>query len=123
VARRSVARQIEREVRRYVRRSRPGSGRVRATSGDVEVVATTFTVDPDWRRVEDGHAARLGPREAIDLRGVGRFADRDPHRVVVGWRSVGGVLGAAGWAGVVAAGWWLGRRGRGPLRDLGSGTG
>lgn len=116
--RRSVARQLERELVRYARRQRSSAGRLKAAADDTEVVRTRFTVDPDWRRVDAGRAARLGPRETIDLRGVGRFADRDPRTVVVGWRSVGGLLGVLSWAGVAGAGWWLGRRGRGPLRAL-----
>ena len=117
---RSVARQLERELRRYTRRQPARAGTFRATSDDVEVVARTFAVDPDWRRTEDGRAARLGPRETIDLPvpETGPFASRDPRTVVVGWRSIGRVLGLAGWAGAVGAGWWLGTRGRGPLAHL-----
>jgi hypothetical protein len=117
---RSIARQLERELRRYTRRQPARAGTVRATSDDVEVVARTFAIDPDWRRHEDGRAARLGPRETIDLPvpETGPFAGRDPRTVVVGWRSVGRVLGLVGWGGAVGAGWWLGTRGHGPLSHL-----
>lgn len=115
---RSVARQLERELVRYARRHRSSTGRLKAAADDPGLVATTFTVDPDWRRTEGGRAARLGPRETIDLRGSGVFADHDPRTVAVGWRSLGGLLGVLTWTGVAGASWWLGRRGRGPLRAL-----
>jgi hypothetical protein len=115
VPRRSLGRQLERELVRYARRRDPSRARVRRVAGDRDVVTRTFVVDPDWRRVEDGRAARLGPRETIHLRGSGHFTDLDPHTVAVGWRSSGRALGLALWAGAVGASWWLGGRGRGPL--------
>jgi hypothetical protein len=117
VARRSIGRQLERELVRASKRRRPQGARVRRVSDDPEVLLARTHVDPDWRRVVDGRAARLAPDETIDLRGHGRFADLDPRTVVVGWRSVGRVLGLATWAGAVGAAWWAGGHGRGPFAD------
>lgn len=82
--------------------------------------ARRFGVDPDWRRQPDGHAARLGPRETIDVaRPVGRWHGVDPRRPNAGWRSVWKWVGLAGWAGTVGTAWWLGSsRGRGPLAGV-----
>lgn len=112
---RSTTRQLERTLVRAARTRRPGHGQLRRTADDVSVLADRFTIDPDWRRVEDGRAARLAADQRIELRGHGRFADRDPGQVVVGWRSPGRVGGLLLWGGVVGASWWLGGRGRGPL--------
>jgi hypothetical protein len=117
--RRSVVGQLDRELRRRSRRDPSRAGTLRATAADVEVVSRTFAVRPDWRGSDDGRAARLGPRETIEVARVpGRFADRDPRTVVVGWRSIGRALALAGWTCSVGASWWLGRRGHGPLGDL-----
>jgi hypothetical protein len=117
VARRSIGRQLERELVRASKRRRPQDARVRRASADPDVLLARTHVDPDWRRVVDGRAARLAPDETIDLRGHGRFADLDPRTVVVGWRSVGRVLGLATWAGAVGTAWWAGGHGRGPFAD------
>jgi hypothetical protein len=118
--RRSIPRQLERELVRAARRQRPQHGAIRRAADDPQLVADRLVVRPDWDRVEDGRAARLSPTETISLRGHGRFADVDPLAVVVGWRSLGRLLGL----GVVAAGvglsWWRGHRwGTGPLGMLG----
>lgn len=115
--RRSTARQLERTLVRAAKRRRPRHGLLRRTADDRDVLRGRLRIDPDWRRVEDGRAARLGPHERIDLRGHGRFADRDPGQVVVGWRSAGRAGGLLAWLGAVAASWWLGGWGRGPLSD------
>lgn len=112
---RTVSRDLERALVRAARRQRPQHGAVRRAAADPQLIADRFEVVSDWRRVEDGRAARLGPRERIDLRGRGRFAATDPGRVVVGWRSPGRAGGLLLWAGVVGASWWLGGRGRGSL--------
>lgn len=114
---RSTTRQLERTLLRAAKARRPGHGQLRRAADDVTVLADRFTVDPDWRRLEGGRAARLEPHERIDLRGHGRFADRDPGQVVVGWRSPGRAGGLLLWAGMVGASWWLGGRGRGPLAE------
>jgi hypothetical protein len=83
-------------------------------------VAGRFRVDPDWRRLEDGYAARLGPGETIDVaQPVGRWRNVDPRRPEVGWQSLGKAAGLTMWAGAVGAAWWLGSsRGRGPLASV-----
>ncbi len=83
--------------------------------------ARRLQVDPHWRRHEDGYAARLGPRQTIDVaRPVGRWRRVDPHRPNDAWRSVWKWAGLLGWAGTVGAAWWLGSsRGRGPLASVG----
>ncbi len=95
---------------------RAGSS-VRATP---DRVAGRFEVDPHWRRLEDGYAARLGPRETIDVgQPVGRWRDVDPRRPQDGWQSLGKFAGLTMWGGVVGAAWWLGSsRGRGPLASV-----
>jgi len=77
-------------------------------------------VDPHWRRLEDGGAARLAPAELIAPgRPIGRWHGIDPHRPLDGWRSISKVAGLLGWAGVVGGAWWLGAsRGWGPLASV-----
>jgi hypothetical protein len=95
---------------------RAGSS-VRATPAEV---ARRSRVDPHWRRLEDGYAARLGPRDTIDVaRPVGRWRKVDPRRPQVGWQALGKAAGLTMWAGVVGVAWWIGSsRGRGPLSGL-----
>jgi hypothetical protein len=95
---------------------RAGSS-VRATP---EQVARRTHVDPHWRRLEDGYAARLGPRETIAVsRQVGRWRKVDPRRPQDGWQALGKVAGLSMWAGAVGVAWWVGSsRGRGPLSSV-----
>ena len=83
-------------------------------------VARRTSVDPHWRRLEDGYAARLGPRETIVMsRPVGRWRKVDPRLPQDGWRSVWKLAGLVGWAGAVGTAWWLGSsRARGPLASV-----
>ena len=74
--------------------------------------------DPDWRRVEHGRAARLGPRETIEVTRHGRWRHTDPLQVEAGWVAPWYAAGAALWASAVGVAWWQGRHGRGPLRGL-----
>jgi hypothetical protein len=95
---------------------RAGSS-VRATP---QQVARRTHVDPHWRRLEDGHAARLGPRETIAVsHQVGRWRKVDPRRPQDGWQALGKVAGLGMWAGAVGVAWWVGSsRGRGPLSSV-----
>ena len=62
-------------------------------------VAGRFGVDPHWRRLEDGYAARLGPRDTIDIaRPAGRWRKVDPRRPQVGWQALGKAVGLTMWA-------------------------
>jgi hypothetical protein len=74
--------------------------------------------DPDWRRTEDGRAARLAPNQTISVTRTGRWRDTDPLAVEAGWWAPRHASGAALWASAVGLAWWQGRRGRGPLRSL-----
>ncbi len=117
---RTFARQVERELVRTAKRSRPTHGALRRAADDARLVADRFTVRPDWDRVEDGRAVRLSPTETIEVTRIGRFATRDPLAVVVGWRSAGRALGVGVLAAGVALSWWRGSRwGTGPLGMLG----
>jgi len=80
-------------------------------------VARRMHVDPGWRRLDDGYATRLGPRETIGVtRQVGAWRKVDPRLPQDRWRSIGKTVGLGMWAGVVGTAWWLGSsRGRGPL--------
>lgn len=95
------------------------AGRVAALAAPAQVARRTH-VDPTWRRIEDGYAARLGPRETIDVaRPVGRWRQVDPRQPL----PLGGLARkAAGfglWAGAVGVAWWVGSsRGRGPLAGV-----
>jgi hypothetical protein len=114
--RRSVPRQLERELVRAARRADPKRGRIRRAADDTQLVADRFVVRPDWAKVEDGRAARLSPTETIEVTRTGRFADKDPLEVVVGWRSVGRALGLGVLAAGVGLSYWRGQRwGTGPL--------
>lgn len=95
---------------------RAGSS-VRATP---QQVARRSTVDPHWRRLEDGYATRLGPRETIAVsRPVGRWRKVDPRVPQDGWQALGKVTGLTMWAGVVGVAWWVGSsRERGPLSSV-----
>jgi hypothetical protein len=95
------------------------TGRSRRAADDPQLVADRFTVRPDWDRIEDGRAAKLSPTETIEVTGVGRFEATDPLAVVVGWRSVGRVLGLGVLAAGVGLSYWRGQRwGTGPLGML-----
>jgi hypothetical protein len=74
--------------------------------------------DPDWRRTEDGRAARLGPRETISVTRTGHWRHTDPLAVEAGWWAPAHASGAVLWGCAVGVAWWQGRRGRGPLRSL-----
>jgi hypothetical protein len=114
--RRSVPRQLERELVRAARRADPKRGRIRRAADDTQLVADRFVVRSDWAKVEDGRAARLSPTETIEVTRTGRFADKDPLEVVVGWRSVGRALGLGVFAAGVGLSYWRGQRwGTGPL--------
>jgi hypothetical protein len=92
-----------------------------AVVSDPAAAARAYTVDPDWRRVdEQGYAARLGPRQTIAPTSVtGRWKGVDARRPNDGWRSVWKVAGLGLWVGTVAAGWWLGAsKGRGPMASV-----
>ncbi|MEX1177168.1 MAG: hypothetical protein WEB09_01790 [Nitriliruptor sp.] len=125
MARRSTyPRQLERELVRAARRQRPGNGAVRRSADDPDLVADRVTVRPDWDRVEGGRAARLSPTETIEVTRSGRFVERDPLAVVVGWRSAGRALGVGALAAGVGLSWWRGSRwGSGPLGMLGDDAG
>jgi hypothetical protein len=83
-------------------------------------VARRTHVDPHWRRLEDGNAARLGPRETIAVaRPVGRWRKVDPRLPQDRWQSLGKAAGLGMWAGAVGVAWWVGSsRGRGPLSSV-----
>ncbi|MFP4234340.1 MAG: hypothetical protein ACLFUG_05365 [Nitriliruptoraceae bacterium] len=106
-----------------LRRSLSGAGYLasgelrRALAADPRRIARGARVDPHWRRLDAGGAARLTPQELIDPgRRVGRWHGVDPRRPHDGWRSVWKLLGLLGWAGAVGGAWWLGSsKGRGPL--------
>jgi hypothetical protein len=116
---RTLPRQLERELLRAAKRQRPNHGAIRRAADDPQLVADRFTVRPDWDRIEDGRAAKLSPTETIEVTGVGRFEATDPLAVVVGWRSVGRVLGLGVLAAGVGLSYWRGQRwGTGPLGML-----
>ena len=111
------------QLTRFVRSSARDATRAavrdakRAVTRDPTRITRRTTVDPHWRRLEDGGAARLSPGELIAPgRPVGRWHGVDPHRPADGWRSVWKFAGLLGWAGAVGGAWWLGHsRERGPL--------
>src|SRR6056297_3450305 len=104
-------------VRTGVRAARQRVGA--AGSADTQRVARRVRVDPDWRRIEAGGAARLGPRDTIEVSRPGRWRDHDPLVVTEGWRPPARTAALAVWAGTVGAAWWLGAtRGVGPLAGL-----
>lgn len=91
-----------------------------AAARSTEHVARTTQIDTQWRRIDEGRAARLGPDQTIDVaRRVGRWRTVDPRRP----RPITGVgvklVSLGVWAGVVAAAWWIGSRHRkGPLASV-----
>lgn len=94
--------------RRFAREARPRPDALRR-----------MRVDPDWRRIEEGRAARLGPDRTIAVTRRHRWRRHDPLRVEVGWWALWRTVGLGLWAGAVGGAWWLGRsRGRGPLATL-----
>jgi hypothetical protein len=116
----SYARQVERELVRAARRQRPGHGQLRRAADDPHVIAERFTLRPGWDEAVDGRAPRLSSTETIAVSTDGRFAGTDPLQVVVGWRSLGRVLGLAVLGAGVGLSWWRGARwGTGPLASLG----
>jgi hypothetical protein len=108
-----------REVIRLARRTATREVLVRLR-GEPTVLDEEFRVDPDWRRVEDGSAARLDPRTTIDVaEPVGRWQGVDPRVANEGWRSPWKAVGLGMWMTAVGVSGWLGwRRGRGPLAAL-----
>ncbi len=114
----SFARQFERELVRAARRQRPTHGQVRRAADDPRIVADRFTVRPGWDEPVDGRAPRLSTTETIAVTGHGRFATVDPLAVVVGWRSMGRLLGLGLLASGVGLSWWRASRwGTGPLAE------
>ena len=96
-----------------------GRGLVAHGRPEPDVLRGRVRTDPDWRRVEDGHAARLGPGRTIEVTRKGHWASRDPLDVEPGWAAPWKALGLAAWAGAVAVAWWQGSsHGRGPLARL-----
>ncbi|MFA9445563.1 hypothetical protein [Egicoccus sp. AB-alg6-2] len=92
---------------------------VEAARLDTSSLPSTWAVDPDWRRVVDGRAARLDARTTIEVRRPGSWQHVDPRQVDEAWSRPGPTLGLMIWAGAVGAAWWLGSsRARGPLRTL-----
>jgi hypothetical protein len=95
--------------RRLAREARP----------EADALRGRVRVDPDWRRVEDGHAARLSPAQTISVTRKRSWRRHDPLKVDPGWAEPWQALGVGMWATAVGAAWWLGsRRGRGPLAGL-----
>jgi hypothetical protein len=95
--------------RRLLREARP----------DADALRGRMRVDPDWRRLDDGRAARLGPARTIEVTRKRTWRAHDPLRVEPGWWAPWQALGFGMWAGVVGLAWWQGsRHGRGPLADL-----
>lgn len=90
-----------------------------AGTADTQRVARRVRVDPDWRRIDAGQAARLSPRETIEVSRPGRWRQHDPLVVTEGWRPPARTAALAVWAGTVGVAWWLGAtRGVGPLATL-----
>lgn len=92
---------------------------VRAARDDISSLPATWAIDPDWRRVVDGRAARLDHRTTIEMARPTGWEHVDPRRVDESWSRPGPALGLLIWAGAVGAAWWAGSsKGRGPLRSL-----
>jgi len=92
---------------------------VAAAREDISSRPASWVVDPDWKRVVDGRAARLDARTTIEVTRPAAWQHVDPREVDEAWSRPGPTLGLAIWAGAVAVGWWLGTsKGRGPLRAL-----
>lgn len=91
-----------------------------AMASDVGGVAKRYRVDTDWRRTDDGQAARLDAHTTIGLRPlVGRWRDVDPRRPHDQWRAPWKAVGLVLWGSAVGTAWWLGSsKGRGPLSML-----
>ena len=103
---------------------RAGGALVRGAAGALVsrpgAVRRHYLVDPDWRRVEDGYAARLDTRTTIAVaKPVGRWRAVDPSVPEDGWRAPWKAARLGLWASAVGVAWWLGAsRGRGPLGSL-----
>lgn len=107
--------------RRVVRAAVVTAGsRLRSSSGaDPGRVRRQYRPDPSWRRIEHGAAARLGPRDTIEVARPGRWKQHDPLEVTDAWRSPARSVGLAIWLTLVGVAWWRGAtRGRGPLAGL-----
>jgi hypothetical protein len=86
---------------------------------DAHALRGRVRVDPEWRRTDDGRAARLGPTRTIEVTRKRSWRARDPLRVEPGWWAAWQALGLGLWAGAVGLAWWRGsRHGRGPLSGL-----
>ena len=84
-----------------------------------DVLRGRLRVDPDWRRVEDGRAARLGVHDTIEVTRRRSWRSRDPLVVEPGWLAPWKALGLGLWAAAVGLAWWQGsQHGRGPLSPL-----
>lgn len=91
-----------------------------AAARSTDHVARSTQIDADWRRIEQGRAARLGADQTIDVaRRIGRWRTVDPRtpRPVTG---VGAkLLSVTVWTTAVGAAWWVGtRHRRGPLASV-----
>lgn len=92
---------------------------VAAARLDTSSRPSTWVVDPDWRRVEDGRAARLDHRTTIEMTRPTGWEQVDPREVNEAWSRPGTFLGLLLWGGAVGASWWLGSsKGRGPMKAL-----
>ena len=109
---------VVRRVARPAVRAAMRTGRTVAT--DPARAAARIRVDPQWRRIEDGYAARLGPHETISVqRPVGHWRRVDPTRPASMKRLAFKAAGLGLWASAVAVTWWIGSsRRRGPLASV-----
>lgn len=109
-------------VKRAVARAAWGALRQRvgaAAGADRGRLVRRMRVDEDWRRTDAFGAARLSPRETIEVARPGRWQRHDPLLVVETWRRPARSVALAVWAGVVAVAWWRGAsRGTGPLAGV-----
>ena len=117
-----MARTWQRTAFRYASRGawrRLQAPAVTAARADASSLPSTWAVDPDWRRVVDGRAARLDRRTTIEVARPRDWEHVDPREVDEAWSRPGPALGLVIWAGAVGAAWWVGSsRGRGPLASL-----
>jgi hypothetical protein len=109
----------KRQVVRYAWRATASRTRD-VCAADPEVLRREYRVDPDWRRVENGLAARLDARTTIRMDRVhGPWAEVDPLAVHDGWRRPWAAVGLLTWVAIVGAQGYRGwRRGTGPLGAL-----
>ncbi|MCC5948426.1 MAG: hypothetical protein JJT89_08210 [Nitriliruptoraceae bacterium] len=103
------------------RGARVAAGRLaRAWLAEPDRIERRIEVDPHWRRIEDGYAARLGPHQTIAPSALSRPGTRvDVLQPYDGWRRPWAWAGLGLWVGVAGAigvlGW---KAGRGPLEQL-----